>query len=918
MNRDAEIFAEAIELPEAERAAFLDRACAGDSALRRRVDLLLAGYAAAGVFMEASPAARTAEALEEPAGARIGHYTLVRKLGEGGCGIVYLAEQHAPVRRLVALKVIKLGMDTRDVIARFDAERQALALMDHPGIARVFDAGATDSGRPYFVMEYVDGLPIVRFCDGHSLDLRARLELFARVCTALQHAHQKGVIHRDIKPGNILVVLHDGVPMPKIIDFGIAKATQGRLTEHTVVTSLGQLIGTPAYMSPEQAAAAEDDIDTRSDIYSLGVLLYELLTGRPPYDPKSLVRAGIEEIRRIIREVDPPRPSHSLATLDHAGLATLARQRRAAPTQLTSALRRDLDWIVMRCLEKDRERRYGTAAALADDIQRHLRSEPIVARPPHAAYLARKFVVRHRFACASALALAVALVTGTVVSLRQATRATRAETLAVRQREQAEALLTFMLGDYRTELKKVGKLDLLDSIGAQAMAYFSALDPLGLSDTALARQAKALTQIGETRLDQARFPEAAEAFAVAHARAASLVQRHPRDPDMLFERAQVEFWQGVLARRRGNLPDAATWLARYRDSAVALLALEGSTLRAQQEFTSGLHNLAVVDFDLGRLDAAREGLIAERRAIEDMLARHPPTSALRFRLSDVESWLGSVEEQAGRFDAMRAHFAAAAAGVAALAEAEPAVARWQLRLAEARVHHAHALQLTGQLAAAGQLRAEARQRLEQLVAQDPRNRQWLVALLRLRLHDATAQLARRDPGILVQLGPLREQLDALVAAEPSSIDFIRQLAVAWRLESIGRRLAGHPDAGDAAARAIAIGEQLMRDNRADRPSRGELAQARLTAGRIAAAAGAAAEAQAHYEAAIAAVRPRLAGSADWRVLDPVAQALALLGRPAEAEPHVAHLRRLGYRSVDPFAGPLLDLASTQESSVPNR
>ena len=917
MNRDAEIFAEAIELPEAERAPFLDRACAGDAGLRRRVDLLLAGYAAAGLFMEASPVVRTAESLEEPAGARIGHYTLVRKLGEGGCGIVYLAEQHTPVRRLVALKVIKLGMDTRDVIARFEAERQALALMEHPGIARVFDAGATDSGRPYFVMEYVDGQPFVRFCDGHSLDLRARLELFARVCHALQHAHQKGVIHRDIKPGNILVALHDGVPTPKIIDFGIAKATQGRLTEHTVVTSLGQLIGTPAYMSPEQAAAAEDDIDTRSDIYSLGVLLYELLTGRPPYDPKSLVRAGIEEIRRIIREVDPPRPSHSLATLDHVGLTTLARQRGAAPTQLTSALRRDLDWIVMRCLEKDRERRYGTAAALADDIQRHLRSEPIVARPPHAAYLARKFIVRHRFACASALALAVALVAGTVVSLRQAARATRAETLAIRQREQAEALLTFMLGDYRTELKKVGKLDLLDSIGAQAMAYFTALDPLGLSDTALARQAKALTQIGETRLDQARYPEAAEAFNVAHARAASLVQRHPRDPDMLFERAQVEFWQGVLARRRGDLPDAATWLTRYRDSAAALLALEGSTRRAQQEFTSGLHNLAVVDVDLGRLDAAREGLVAELRAIEDMLARHPPTSALRFRLSDVESWLGSVEEQAGRFDAMRAHFAAAAERVAALAAAEPSVAHWQLRLAEARVHQAHALQLTGRLDEAAPLRAEAQQLLGKLVAQDPRNRQWLVAMLRLRLHDAAAQLARRDPAIGPRLGPLREQLEALVAAEPRALEFNRQLAVAWRLEGVARRLAGATDAAAAHARAIAIGETLLRENRADRAVRSELAQARLAAGRLAAAAGATAEAAAYFQAALDAVRPRLAGSSDWRVLDPAGQALALLGRTTEAQPHLERLRSLGYRSVDPFAGPLLDLASTQQSSAPN-
>ncbi|MES2693785.1 MAG: serine/threonine-protein kinase, partial [Verrucomicrobiota bacterium] len=318
MNRDAEIFAEAIDLPEEERALFLETACAGDPELRKRVNLLLAGYEAAGLFLEHSPVDRVVLPPEEMAGSRIGHYSIVRKLGEGGCGVVYLAEQQEPIRRLVALKVIKLGMDTRNVIARFEAERQALALMDHPDIARVFDAGATESGRPYFVMEFVDGVPITKFCDEHSLGLSARLELFSRVCVALQHAHQKGIIHRDIKPSNILVALRDGEAAPKIIDFGIAKATQGRLTEQTLVTGFDQFMGTPAYMSPEQAELRDFDIDTRSDIYSLGILLYELLTGRPPYDAKSLVRAGIDEIRRIIREVDPPRPSTRVSTLGDA------------------------------------------------------------------------------------------------------------------------------------------------------------------------------------------------------------------------------------------------------------------------------------------------------------------------------------------------------------------------------------------------------------------------------------------------------------------------------------------------------------------------------------------------------------------------------------------------------------------------
>ncbi|HWA87867.1 MAG TPA: serine/threonine-protein kinase, partial [Opitutus sp.] len=364
MNRDDEIFGDAIDLPAAERAAFLDRACAGDAPRRARIDALLAAYDAAENFLQREPIERPPPPPEEKPGDVIGRYTLLKKIGEGGCGIVYLAEQTEPVRRRVALKVIKLGMDTRQVILRFEAERQALAMMDHPDIARVFDAGATAAGRPYFVMEFVDGVPITKFCDEHSVAMPARLELFARVCLAMQHAHQKGIIHRDVKPSNILVALHDGVPAPKVIDFGIAKATQGRLTEHTLLTGLEQLIGTPAYMSPEQAELRDLDIDTRSDVYSLGVLLYELLTGQPPFDPKSLVQAGVDEIRRIIREVEPPRPSTRISTLPDADRATVARLRGAAPTQLTTTLRGDLDWIVMRCLEKDRDRRYGTAHEL--------------------------------------------------------------------------------------------------------------------------------------------------------------------------------------------------------------------------------------------------------------------------------------------------------------------------------------------------------------------------------------------------------------------------------------------------------------------------------------------------------------------------------------------------------------------------
>src|SRR5215831_6801559 len=342
-----------------------------------------------------SPEARAAVSpVTEKAGDRIGRYRLVEEIGHGGCGVVYMAEQEKPVRRKVALKVIKLGMDTRHVVARFDGERQALALMNHSNIAKVLDAGATETGRPYFVMELVGGIRITEYCDQHEVSTRERLELFIQVCRAVQHAHQKGVIHRDIKPSNVLVATEDGAAVPKVIDFGIAKATQGRLTDDTVFTAFEQFIGTPAYMSPEQAQLGGLDVDTRSDIYSLGVLLYELLTGKTPFDTKDLLAGGLDAMRRTIREKEPPTPSTRLKQdvaaqrVSGSGQSNIRTQR--------SKIANDLDWIVMKCLEKDRARRYETANGLALDLQRHLDNEPVLAGPPSTAYRLGKFVSRNK------------------------------------------------------------------------------------------------------------------------------------------------------------------------------------------------------------------------------------------------------------------------------------------------------------------------------------------------------------------------------------------------------------------------------------------------------------------------------------------------------------------------------------------
>jgi serine/threonine protein kinase len=438
-ERLKELFARALTMRDpADRNAFLAEACQGDPELRQQLDSLLHAAEQAGGFLEATMKFRRDDARMEGAGTVIGRYKLLEEIGQGGFGVVYMAEQVEPVRRMVAFKIIKAGMDTREVIARFEAERQALALMDHPNIARVLDAGSTDTGRPYFVMELVRGIPITEYCDAENLSSRERLRLFVKVCHAVQHAHQKGVIHRDIKPGNVLVTMHDDEAVPKVIDFGVAKAIGQKLTEKTLFTGFNNMIGTPAYMSPEQAQLSGIDVDTRSDIYSLGVLLYELLTGAPPFEVETFRRAALDEVRRMIQEVDPPKPSTRLQSLGE-GLREVARRRDVQPAALTRLVRGDLDWIVMKAMEKDRRRRYDTPDALAEDVSRHLDNEPGSAAAPDTVYRVRKFVRRHRVGITMAASLVLLLAAGVAVSTWQAVRAIRAERAQTTLRVQAEA-----------------------------------------------------------------------------------------------------------------------------------------------------------------------------------------------------------------------------------------------------------------------------------------------------------------------------------------------------------------------------------------------------------------------------------------------------------------------------------------------
>jgi serine/threonine protein kinase len=478
------IFHRALDIQgRAERAAYLEQACQGDAKLSAEVEALIRFHERAGDFLNTPALApgtdlATGPVTEGP-GTVIGHYKLLERIGEGGMAVVYMAQQQEPIQRQVALKLIKLGMASDPVIARFEAERQALALMDHPNIAKVLDAGTTESGRPYFVMELVKGVSITRFCDKNTLNTQDRLNLFRAVCQAVHHAHQKGVIHRDIKPSNVMVTLHDGRAVPKVIDFGIAKAIHQRLTEKTLFTHYAQIIGTPQYMSPEQAEMSGLDVDTRTDVYSLGILLYELLTGRAPFEGAYLRSKGYAEMQRIIREEEPTKPSTKISTLGEA-LIDIAELRDTNPDALRRLMRADLDWIVMKTLEKERTRRYDSARELSADIERHLRNEPVLAGPPSLWYSSKKFLRRHQTLALTAVAVVLALLVGFVVSRFQF------ESKARRNRQFSAVQCLYAEGRYQAALNTLEAFGLHKSKSAQiSLLYAQALHNVGRTEEAV-------------------------------------------------------------------------------------------------------------------------------------------------------------------------------------------------------------------------------------------------------------------------------------------------------------------------------------------------------------------------------------------------------------------------------------------------
>lgn len=638
--------ARAIASPD-ERARFLDRACAGDDALRAEVESLLSALDEAGSYLsrpeDMVTALSTPERTGEDIPEHIGRYHVLQRIGEGGFGEVYEAEQREPVRRRVALKILKPGLDSRAILARFDAERQALAVMDHACIAKVFDGGATERGLPYFVMELVRGSPITQFCDANRLSVDDRLRLFARVCDAVQHAHTKGIIHRDLKPSNILVAYDgDGNPQPKVIDFGVAKAINQPLSQRTIFTERGQLLGTPEYMSPEQASLGAIDVDTRTDVYSLGVVLYELLTGALPFDSRTLRAAGFDEIRRVIREVDPPKPSTRLFTIlsspDPEARSRLASTRRADPRTLSSVLRRDLDWVVMRCLEKDRARRYAAASDLAQEIHRYLRREPVAAGPPSRAYRLAKFVRRNRAPVAAGSVIAISLIGGLAATTLSLLHALEANRRALAEADLSTSIAAFLADDLfaavspRVMGPDVLVRDVLDAASSDIEDRFrdAPLAGAGIRD-ALGRSYQSIGVIPP---------------AIGHARAAYesfLALRGPDDPrtvraaalyaSLLRRDRRADEAIGVLDTVAAGSPEHSLelanclrWTGRRDEAAILYRRLYERALREHGERS---REAIILAYDLALNDEERAAPSAPGAA---------PTDAQRRTLEEAQGW----------------------------------------------------------------------------------------------------------------------------------------------------------------------------------------------------------------------------------------------------------------------------------------
>ncbi len=895
-----EVFFAALEResPEA-RSAYLDEVCGSDPDLRRRVERLLDAQSKVGNFLDAPAAGATLtlappQAIEGP-GTAIGPYKLLEQIGEGGMGVVYMAEQTQPVRRKVALKIIKPGMDTKQVIARFEAERQALELMDHPNIARVLDAGATESSRPYFVMELVKGVPITEYSDQHRLTIPERLNLFMQVCHAVQHAHQKGVIHRDIKPSNVLVTSLDGVPLPRVIDFGIAKATGPSLTDKTLFTGFAQLVGTPLYMSPEQAELSAVDVDTRTDIYSLGVLLYELLTGTTPFDQNTFRTAALDEVRRIIREQEPPKPSTRLSGLG-ATTTTVSENRQTDPRKLNRSLRGELDWIVMKALEKDRNRRYETPSGLARDVERYLAGEPVEAGPPSAWYCFRKFARRNRLVLTATGLIALSLVAGTTVSVWQAIVARHARAEAIAQRDEARRAVDDMYTDVAEKwLAQQAALEPMQRIFLQkALAYYQRFAGEESADPKVRSKAgSAYERMGLIQERLGRYPEAE----AAHRRGMAILEK------LVAGAPLVSDYRSGLASIQSNLGDMLNKLGQHAEGELLLrkaitlgekLVADSPAVAQYRDGLAAYHdNLGSILRETGRTSEAEQ---AHRRAValrEELVSNSPSVPEYRNALARSQHNLGNLLQNTGRWAEAEHEYRRSIAIGEKLAADAPSVPQYRGNLADRRKNLGDLLYRMGHFGEAEQVYRQAIALLEKLVSDSPSVPEYLDRLV-LSLNGLGAVCLIDRPAEAVQAFRRASDLSTkLVANLPSVVGYQSDLAMSQgnlgeALKKIGR----YSEAEQAYRQAIALNEKLAGDSPSVPQYRTYLAAGFANLGNLLRMSGRRVEAEQPYRRAIALEEklaadspsvPQYRSDLAWSHRD-LGSLLGQIGRRAGSEP----------------------------------
>lgn len=825
---------------------------------------------------------------------RVGPYRIVRLLGEGGMGVVYLAEQDEPVRRPVALKVLRPGLNTNEIVARFRTEQQALAMMEHPNITRVYDAGVTDSGLPYFAMEYVVGSTITEYATSHRLTVRERIQTFNQVCRAVQHAHQKGIIHRDIKPSNVIVTDTDGAPLCKVIDFGIAKAIAPTLGS-TRLTMTGMAIGTPAYMSPEQFLTDGSDIDTRADIYALGAMLYELLAGVLPFDPAKFSGWAALLAQHVTN--DPPAPSAQYASLPAERRALVAAERDTDPVSLRNTLAGDLDCIILDALERDRERRYATANAFAEDLENYLENRPVAAHTASFSYRAGKFTRRHRAGVVFASTVFVLLAATAVGATMQARRLARARAIAVAREGQAEELIGFMLGDLRDKLTTMGRLDVLDAVGNKALVYFAAVPTTQLSDEESYRRAQALQQLGEVRMAQGKLPAAADLMRRSLDIANRLASRDSLNGRWQIGLAHSHFWAGNVDWELGNVDSALGHFLPFVTISRRLIAHYPDSMGYREELAYALNNIGFAKEARGDIRGALASYNASLGINQELVNRNPAkldwqvslaaehnaAAVAQRKLGDLAGALVSHDKELAIKEALLAH------------DTTDSERKWYVGIAHAYRGELRMLMgdETGSLADAYTARAI----YAALVAHDASNVSRQSSLAKSDRQIAQVLLEKGDPsGALRELSAGQALVTHLLLKSPSNPRAAAEAILDGTLQAKSLLALGHVSDAFAAANKVAAAANLAVEKAPnDIERRRAASDAYLTVGDALSRSGDSRGARDAWSQGLTLIDSTATASRETESLALKATALLDLGRVNDAEPVVSELNRRGYR-----------------------